>query len=141
MYEKLFQVGVPTLAIIGQYLFGEWPPPPTLLLLFVTSCMDYATGMAAAAYEGQLKSKVGFKGIGRKIAIYAVIVVAHFLDVYLIHFGMESKAMIMNAAILFYFLNELLSITENVGRMGVPIPEPVRNAIVVLRGKDEKKTV
>ena len=103
-----------------------------ILLAFVI--MDYASGLLASAYEGKLSSKVGFKGIQRKFMIFFVVAVAHLLDV-LLKTGEACKT----AAILFYSINEIISITENAGRMDLPIPDKVLQTIDVLKSKSTQR--
>lgn len=135
--EKSFQVLVAVLAGGVQFLYGDW----TILLsiLAALSCIDYGTGMTAGYIEGQLKSKVGLIGIARKVFIFVMVAVAHLIDLLLIESGLETKALIMTMVIVFYAVNEILSITENAGRIGLPVPDQIKNAIVVLKGKDDRK--
>lgn len=134
--EKSFQFITALLAGVVQFLYGDW----TILLtiLFVLSILDFITGLAAGFIEGGLKSKVGMIGIARKLFIFVMVAVAHLIDLLLIESGLETKALIMTMVIVFYAVNEILSITENAGRIGLPVPEQIKNAIVVLKGKGEK---
>lgn len=113
-----------------SYLYGGWNALLGVLLAFVIA--DYITGVAAAAVEGKLNSNVGFKGIARKVGIFLVVAVAHLADTVL-----GDSSLIMDAAIFWYLANELLSITENAGRIGVPIPPAISHAVEILRGKGE----
>ena len=76
-----------------------------------------------------LSSKVGFQGIAKKVMILFLVLVAHKLDV-----ALEIRV-IENMVIYFYVTNELISLTENIGRMGVPVPKKLVNVIYVLKGK------
>lgn len=111
-----------------SYLFGGWSGVLGVLLVFVI--LDYLTGIAAAAAEGKLKSKIGLIGIARKVFIFAMVAVGHLVDGIL-----GDGHMFRDAVAIFYILNELLSITENGGKLGAPIPPAIRQAIEVLRGK------
>lgn len=117
---------------VASYLWGGWSLALETLLVFVV--IDYATGVIAGARHGELSSKKGFKGILFKVSIFAVVAVAHKVDQMLGdgHFFRDST-------ITFYILNEALSIIENVGKIGVPIPDEVKRAIEVLRGKQKEK--
>jgi toxin secretion/phage lysis holin len=95
--------------------------------------IDYITGLLASGVEGKLSSKVGYKGIAKKIMIFCLVAVGHLVDKGI------GKEMIENAVIFFYLGNELLSILENAGRAGLDIPEPLKNAVVVLKGKGVSK--
>lgn len=122
-------------AIIG-YLFGGWSI--MLQVLLGLSVLDYVTGLLAAGIEGKLNSKVGYRGAAKKIMMLVIVAAAHFADRLI-----GGSSMIMNAAIFFYAGNEILSLVENVGRSGVPVPDVLKKAIDVLRSKgggdDDKK--
>lgn len=108
-------------------LFGGWSSVLGILITFIS--IDFISGWAAARVDGKLSSKVGFKGIAKKVMILGFVAIAHLIDVVL---GTEVA---MVATLYFYLANELLSITENAGVMGVPFPPAVKNAIEVLSGK------
>lgn len=119
----------------ASFLFGGWSSLLNILLAFVV--IDYLSGMAAAGKEGKLNSETGMWGIAKKVAIFAVVAIAHLVDT-----AMGDAHLFRDAAIFFYLANELLSVTENLGRIGVPIPTVIQKAVEVLRGKggqDESK--
>lgn len=99
-----------------------------VLLTFVV--LDYVTGFLSAAKEGKLNSEVGLWGIAKKVAIFFVVAVAHLVDT-----ALGDAHLFRDAAIFFYLANELLSVIENAGRLGVPIPPVISRAVEVLRGK------
>lgn len=101
------------------------------VLLFMV-VVDYLSGLAAAYKEGNLSSKVGFIGISKKVYIFLLVAIGHKIDI-----ATGNGDYIMQAVIWFYLANELLSITENGGRMGAPIPPVLQQAIAVLKGKGE----
>jgi toxin secretion/phage lysis holin len=125
--------------MLGVSLFGS------LVSLFVGSVdsfvvvllalviVDYITGIVASAMEGALSSQVGFRGIVRKLLIFVLVAAAHLVDV-AIGWNMH---LIRDAIVFFYIANEFISIVENAGRAGVPIPSVLRKAIQLL--KDEMK--
>ncbi|WP_339200430.1 phage holin family protein [Paenibacillus sp. FSL P2-0322] len=115
---------------IAGYLLGGFSVFVHLLLIMVI--VDWLTGWAAAWIRGELRSRVGFHGIIRKVAIFLVVVVAHFIDA-----ALGGLNYFQNAVICFYLANELLSITENVGRMGVPMPTVLRNAVKIFESKSD----
>lgn len=129
--ENIFKTVIAVGGSIISFLFGGWSSLLTILLAFVV--LDYMTGVLAAAKEGGLNSEVGLWGIARKVAIFAVIAVAHLVDS-----ALGDAHLFRDAAIFFYLANELLSIIENTGRTGVPIPEKLKGAVEVLRGRGEK---
>ena len=116
-------------AIVG-YIFGEWSVLLQILLAFVI--IDYVSGLLASGVEGKLSSEVGFKGIAKKIMIFVLVAVGHLVDK-----AIGDGSMVQNAIIFFYLGNELLSILENAGRTGLPVPEQVKNAVDVLKGKSK----
>jgi len=113
-----------------SYLFGGWSALLSILLTFVV--LDYVTGVAAAAKEGKLNSEVGAWGIVRKVGIFVIVAVAHLVDR-----ALGDAHLFRDAAIFFYLANELLSMIENTGRLGAPIPPALQRAVEVLRGKGE----
>lgn len=97
------------------------------------AAIDYITGVFAAGDNGELKSKVGFKGIAKKVVLFLLVGVAAQLDS---AFG--SNSAIREATIFFFIGNELLSLLENAGRMGVPLPSALTNAVEILGGKQKQ---
>lgn len=114
----------------ASYLFGGWNGLLGILLTFVV--LDYVTGFLAAGAEGKLSSAVGLRGIAKKVAIFAMVAVANLVDR-----ALGDSHVIRDATIFFYISNEVLSIIENSGRIGLPVPETIRKAVEVLKGKGE----
>lgn len=117
-------------------LYGEWSALLTILLALVV--IDFITGMTAGALDGGLKSNKGMIGIARKVFIFAMVAVAHLIDLLLVESGFESSQLVMTMVIVFYAINEILSITENAGRIGLPVPDQIQGAIEVLKGGSKK---
>ncbi|MBV1819908.1 phage holin family protein [Clostridium cochlearium] len=101
------------------------------LIAFVV--IDYLTGIMASILEQRLSSEVGFRGIFKKILIFVLVGVANIIDSYLIGNG----SAIRTAVIFFYISNEGISILENATRIGLPIPERLKNVLEQL--KEENK--
>ena len=121
------------LAFVGgsvSYLYGGWSALLQILLVFV--CLDYITGVFAAGFNGQLSSKVGLKGIAKKVMVFALVAVAHMVDT-----ALGGKSLFRDATIFFYIANELISILENAGSLGVPLPPMLTKAVEILKGKGE----
>lgn len=110
------------------YLFGGWSILINLLLILVV--VDWLTGWTAAWIKHELRSRVGFEGIARKVAIFLVVTIAHFIDS-----ALGGTGYIQDAVIFFYLANELLSVIENMGRMGVPMPDVLRNAVKIFESR------
>ncbi|MCM2532555.1 phage holin family protein [Neobacillus pocheonensis] len=106
-----------------------------LQILITFSVIDYVTGLLASGIEGRLSSKVGFKGIGKKITIFCLVAVGHLADKAIGGYGQ----IVTDTIFFFYLGNELLSILENAGRTGLPIPQQLKDMVEVLKGKGEGK--
>lgn len=104
------------------------------LIAFIT--IDYATGVAVAVKEKKLSSEVGFWGLVRKVCILALVGVAHYIDCYV----MQSGDVIRTVAAMYYIGNEGISILENCGNLGLPLPPKLMAVMVQIReGKGEEK--
>lgn len=114
------------------YFLGGWDM--TLQVLVTMAIIDYATGMIAATVLGELKSKIGFKGIAKKVVLFLLVGVAAQLDT-----ALGSNSAIREATIFFFIGNELLSLLENAGRMGIPLPSALTNAVEILGGKQKQE--
>ncbi|MCM3411218.1 phage holin family protein [Metabacillus litoralis] len=130
--DLFFKVIATVLGAISGYLWGGWSTLIQILVVFVA--IDYMTGLLAAGYEGKLSSKIGFRGIAKKVMIFALVSVAHMIDK-----ALGESHIFRDAVIFFYLGNELLSILENAGRTGLPVPDQIKNAVQVLKGKGEGK--
>ena len=126
-YLKSLALGVGM--IIGVFI-GDINGLFWALLIF--AMVDYITGVISAILEHNLSSEIGFKGITRKILLFMVVGVANVLDVYVIGTASVCRSMV----IMFYLANEGISIIENVGRCGVPIPEKLK---IILKQLEEDK--
>lgn len=116
--------------IVG-FFFGGWTVP--LKILVSLSIVDYSTGIIAGGVEKKLSSKVGFKGIAKKVMMFALVATGNLVDI-----AIGKGHVFRDAVIFFYMGNEILSILENAGRIGLPYPEQLRSAIEVLKGKEKK---
>ena len=117
---------------LASFLFGGWSALLQTLVLFIA--LDYVVGVMVAGYHGQLNSKVGFKGIAKKVLILLLVAVAHQIDLLL-----GDGSLIRDSVIFFYIANELLSILETVGKTSLPIPDVLRRAVDTLNSKGEGK--
>ncbi|MCK0471387.1 holin family protein [Halalkalibacter sp. APA_J-10(15)] len=133
--ESLFKWAVAFIATAISFLYGEWTMLLQILLALVI--IDYVSGILAAGMSGQVSSRVGLMGIARKIFIFVMVAVSHQVDKILLEVGLETESLIMTASIVFYLVNELISITENAGRMDLPVPKKLKQAIEILKGEDQ----
>ncbi len=128
--------------MIGGFLsqvFGGWDSSMTTLLMFMA--IDYATGLIVAGFfhaspkseGGSLESRAGWKGLIRKGCTLLFVLIGARLDMVL------GTTMVRDGVIIGFLLNELVSIVENAGLMGLPLPAALTNAIELLKKKEEKK--
>jgi len=110
-----------------QTIFG--PGHRMIYALVLLVCLDYITGVCVAIQSHQLSSDIGAKGITRKVAIFIVIAFCHILDTYLI----ESGSALEPVSLAFYLSNEAISIFENIARLGVPLPDKLKQLLNVLK--------
>jgi len=121
-------------------LLGGWDTGLQSLLLFMA--LDYATGLMLAGVfgkspksaRGALDSRAAWQGFFRKGAALGVVLIACRLDLLL------GATFIRDATVIAYCGNELISITENLGLIGVPLPQPIKQAISALHDKEENKS-
>ena len=100
------------------------------LIAFVA--IDYITGLMCAVVNKQLSSEVGFRGIFRKVLIFMLVGVGNIIDKQLI----GSGSVIRTAVIFFYLSNEGISIIENAGILGLPIPQKLKDILAQLKNKE-----
>ena len=103
------------------------------LVLFAVA--DYITGVMCAVSDKKLSSSVGFKGICRKVIIFMLVGIAHMIDVNIIATG----SVLRTAVIFFYISNEGVSILENAGHLGLPIPEKLKSVLEQLHDRAEEQ--
>lgn len=105
------------------------------LVAFIAT--DYITGVMCAIVERVLSSEIGYRGIFKKVLIFALVGVAHIIDQNIIGDG----SVIRTAVIFFYLSNEGISIIENATRLGLPIPEKLQDVLEQLKnGGDKDRT-
>lgn len=103
------------------------------LLVFVV--VDYITGVMCAIADHSLSSEVEFKGICRKVLIFLLVGIANILDVQVIGMG----SVLRTAVVFFYISNEGISLLENAGHLGLPIPEKMKAVLEQLHDRSEKE--
>jgi len=106
-----------------------------LYALIAFAVVDYITGVMCAIADKKLSSEVGFKGICRKVLIFALVGVANVLDVNVIGTG----SILRTAIIFFYISNEGISLLENAGHLGLPIPDKLKSILEQLHDRAEKE--
>ena len=103
------------------------------LLAFVV--IDYITGVMCAIADKKLSRAVGFKGICRKVLIFLLVGIANILDVQVIGTG----SVLRTAVIFFYISNEGVSLLENAGHLGLPIPVKIKTVLEQLHDRAESE--
>lgn len=128
--EKIFN----TISVVGGTVgglavsfFGGMDKIMWALLILIV--LDYITGLLKAVYNKQLSSEIGFKGIIRKILILIVVGVSVIIQ----DFGIPA---IREIVIMFFAINEAISLLENASQMGLPIPDKLKDTLLQLREKN-----
>lgn len=101
------------------------------LITFIV--IDYVTGLMVAVLERKLSSEVGFRGIFKKVLIFVMVGIGNIVDVHLI----KNGSAIRTAVIFFYISNEGISIIENSAKIGLPIPDKLKDVLKQLNKEDE----
>ena len=103
------------------------------LLAFIT--IDYITGVAVAVKRHELSSEVGFWGLVRKVCILMLVGIAHYIDCYVTQNGDVVRTVVS----MYYIGNEGVSILENCGNLGLPLPPKLMAVMAQIKGKGEEK--
>ena len=131
-----------TIGVVGgiiSTLFGGWDSSLTTLVIFMA--IDYITGLIVAGVfkksekteTGALESRAGFKGLCRKGVTLLIVLVACRLDMAI------GTTFVRDATVIAFIANETISIIENAGLMGIPIPKVIVKSIDVLKSKAEEE--
>ena len=124
-------------AVISSF-FGGWSTGLTTLVFFMA--VDYISGLVVAGGfhnskktdTGALESRAGWKGLCRKCMTFIYVLIAYRLDLAI------GTNYIRDAVIIAFMVNELISITENAGLMGLPLPDAIKKAIDILQSKGKE---
>ena len=119
--------------------FGGWDAALITLLLFMA--VDYLSGLIVAGVfqasdksaSGSLSSIACWQGLLKKGMTLIIVLVAARLDIVL------GTAFVRDAVVIAYIVNETISIIENAGLMGLPVPDVIMSAIEQLQGRNEQK--
>ena len=111
------------------YLFGGMDMIFCVLIWLIT--IDYITGVINAIVQGKLNSEVGAKGIAKKVGMLTVVAISNLISRYA---GMDIRTFVIG----YYIANESISILENAGKMGAPIPKRLMDILEQLKkGEDD----
>ena len=130
-------MGIGALGGIISSFFGGWDAALTTLVVFMA--IDYVSGLVVAGVfhkstkttNGSLESRAGWKGLCRKGMTMLFVLIACRLDM------LMNTNIVRDAVIIGYITNETISIVENAGLMGIPIPSVITKAIEILKNKTE----
>lgn len=114
------------------FLFGGMDGLLTALMAFMM--MDYLTGIIVAVKEKKLSSEVGFYGLIKKGVMLSIVAIGHILDTQII----GGSSMLRSGAAGFFLANEGLSILENAGMLGIPLPKKLKTLLQQLKEENEK---
>ena len=120
---------------IVTYIWGPWDA--LIIALVAMVVIDYITGVIKAAVQGKLSSLVGFKGLLKKVAIFLLVAVGVMVDRVI----PATNEAVRSAVIFFYIANEGLSILENAGELGLPLPAALKKSLEKMQDKEEKPDI
>ena len=106
-----------------------------LYALIVFVAIDYITGVMCAIVDHKLSSEVGFKGICKKVLIFMMVGIGNIIDVQVL-----GQAGVLRTAVIFFYLsNEGVSMLENAGHLGLPIPAKLKEVLEQLHDRSDKE--
>ena len=143
MKERVFQTIAAAAGAVASFFCGL---PPILWVLIATMTLDYITGLICGAMgkspkteHGGLSSNAAFMGLMKKLLIVVVVALAYLLDhAVTLGAGVEFAA-VSGATCLWFIASEGVSVLENAAMMGVPVPKILRQALEVMKGKDNEQ--
>lgn len=129
--DNIFKSILAWICTIISFLFGDMEGLMVALIALII--LDYISGVIAAAAEKRLSSEVGAKGIAKKIFMLLIVALANIVDINVIGDGHVLKTV----TVVFYICNECISLIENAGRIGVPVPKKLLDVLEQLKNRDE----
>lgn len=128
---NLFKMAVAAVGTMVSYLLGDWDTALFVLIAFMV--LDYITGVIVAYVNKTVDSEIGFKGLAKKLFIIIILIAAVCLDRLLNNDGWVFRTLVC----YFYIANEGISLLENAGNLGLPVPNKLKEALEQLN-KDEE---
>ena len=117
---------------LGYFLGGM---DGLLIALLVLMVLDYISGIMCAIVDKNLDSRIGFRGICKKVLTLMLVGVANIVDIHIVGTGSALRG----AVICFYLSNEGLSLLENAAYIGLPVPERLKEVLAQLHNRDKKE--
>lgn len=125
-----------TVAGLGTFLsfvFGDWDV--ALQCLIIAIAIDYISGIIKAFINKELSSKIGVKGLLKKVGVLLIVALATLID------KITGETGMVRTLVIYYFVaNEGLSVIENLGEAGLPIPDVIKKALKSLKNESKGKT-
>lgn len=130
--ESFIKIALASIGTALVYLFGGFDVAMQCLLIAIA--LDYISGLIKAYNTKQLSSKIGFKGILKKVGILIIVILSVLLD------RVAGQTGAIRTLVIYYFVaNEGLSILENLAQAGLPIPKAIKNALKALKNQSNGK--
>ena len=128
--KEIYNGIVATLLTVFVYLVGGLDV--AMIALLVAIVLDYLSGIIKAYVTKQLSSQTGFKGVVKKVAVLMIVMLAVLVD------RVTGETGAIRTLVIYYFVaNEGLSIIENLGQAGVPIPQSIKKALKALKKENK----
>lgn len=116
-----------------SFVFGEWDV--ALQCLIIAIAIDYISGIIKAFINKELSSKIGVKGLLKKVGVLLIVALATLID------KITGETGMVRTLVIYYFVaNEGLSVIENLGEAGLPIPDVIKKALKSLKNESKGKT-
>ena len=132
-WDEVIKIIITTMGTILTWLFGSWDTALIVLVCFMI--LDYITGVLRSYVNKTVSSDVGLKGIARKSVILIVLIVAVLLDRLL-----NAKTWVFRTLVAYFYIsNEGISLLENCVRLGLPVPEKLKDALLQLKEGNKKE--
>ena len=131
--DKFIHTITAAICIIVGFLYGKADGLIYALLAFIV--LDYVTGFIVACINKNVSSEIGFKGIAKKVIILLVVAVGNIVDIYILGGGAVCRSTVIG----FYLANEGISILENAGNLGIPLPKKLVSVLKQLKNDNNKE--
>lgn len=134
MKQNIFEIGFASFGTLLLYLFGGWDI--ALQCLVTAIVLDYISGLIKAYNTKTLSSKIGLKGLLKKVGILCIVILSVLLD------RISGETGVIRTMVIYYFVaNEGLSVLENLAEAGLPIPQFIKNALLNLQKDKNGKQI
>lgn len=129
--ENIYKTILAVVCTVISFLFGSIDGMFIALVSLIV--LDYISGVLAAVIEKRLSSAAGARGIAKKVFMLLIVALANIIDINVIGSGHTLKTV----TVVFYICNECISLIENAGRLGVPVPKKLLDVLEQLKNKDK----